>query len=402
MLGEAASQMSKAVNAGEPGRLRIGLAGVFPIAEDGELLELAFQVIGDLDLPSPLVIESARLDEDSVDASWQNGGVQDTISPIVTANAVTTSSLRPALSGTIDDPTASVEVLLAGSAYLATNRGDGTWSLPADTIDPLPSDGTYDLSVIATDRAGNSGLATATILVNLGNLDADGNGSADALSDGILILRYLFDPQGAWNVTDALSDGILILRYLFDPSGAWNISDALGSGATRTTREDIKAYLDQYNPMLSAPPIGTEAAPETPGDQAQMSQQDSDTTSLLAGVRAVELQRSGQDHFVAGPWVAALCPGSGQENLVARHTTCGDKGPNLAGLHALDLILQWWRQPLAEDRPVGKPILWINRGILVDETGVVDELFGEDDLGGLLPALRDALLGQPDEIMPLL
>jgi len=101
-------------------------------------------------------------------------------------------------------------------------------------------------------------------------LVADGNGTADALSDGILILRYLFDPEGAWNVNDALgqgatrttretikafldghvstvldpdgngtadalSDGILILRYLFDPTGAWNVNDALGAGATRTT-----------------------------------------------------------------------------------------------------------------------------------------------------------------------
>jgi hypothetical protein len=58
-----------------------------------------------------------------------------------------------------------------------------------------------------------------------GSLDVDGNGTADALSDGILTLRYLFDPAGAWNV-----------------------ADALGSGATRTARQDIKAYLDQFIP----------------------------------------------------------------------------------------------------------------------------------------------------------
>ena len=38
-------------------------------------------------------------------------------------------------------------------------------------------------------------------------LNADGNSSSDALSDGILILRYLFDPAGAWNVNDALGAG---------------------------------------------------------------------------------------------------------------------------------------------------------------------------------------------------
>ena len=115
------------------------------------------------------------------------------------------------------------------------------------------------------------------------SLDVDGNGRADALSDGILMLRYLFDPTGPWNYLDALgagatrttraaiktfldgqrqsvldadgngrldalTDGILILRYLFAPTGEWNYLDALGTGATRATRGDIRAYLDQCVP----------------------------------------------------------------------------------------------------------------------------------------------------------
>lgn len=137
-------------------------------------------------------------------------------------------------------------------------------------------------------------LGLGTTRVDLGSLDADGNGTADALTDGILMLRYLFDPNGAWNYSDALgsgatrttrpeiksfldggrasvldvdgngtpdalTDGILILRYLFDPAGAWTYSDALGSGANRTTREELKSYLDQYNP--SPTPVGPEAMP---------------------------------------------------------------------------------------------------------------------------------------------
>lgn len=120
------------------------------------------------------------------------------------------------------------------------------------------------------------------------NLDADGNGIADAFSDGILILRYLFDPAGQWEVDDAatpdaaratrpeikafldatrstildldgngtadpLSDGILVMRYLLDPGGTWNVDDALGAGATRTTREEIKGYLDAFTPGVSLP-----------------------------------------------------------------------------------------------------------------------------------------------------
>ena len=132
-----------------------------------------------------------------------------------------------------------------------------------------------------------------TVISANGNLDADGNGTADALSDGILILRYLFDPTGAWNVSDALgsgatrttrqdiksfldggkttvldadgngtadalSDGILILRYLFDPTGAWNVNDALGSGATRTTRRGHQGLPGrvQSGPGRHRGPIG--------------------------------------------------------------------------------------------------------------------------------------------------
>ncbi len=68
-----------------------------------------------------------------------------------------------------------------------------------------------------------------------GSLDADGNGTADALTNGILILRYLFDPEGQWN-----------------------FKDALGVGAMPTTRATIRSYLNQYNPGLSSNTISSE------------------------------------------------------------------------------------------------------------------------------------------------
>jgi hypothetical protein len=167
-----------------------------------------------------------------------------------------------------------------------SDSADG-WSLSVSTAG-LSGD-TYTYYARATDNEGlasPSGVdAPATTNTLRATLDADGNGTADALTDGILILRYLFDPAGPWNYSDALgsgatrttreairnylddasttlldcdgnsspdalTDGILILRYLFDRAGAWNYSDALGSGATRTDREAIRTYLDQYNPSL--------------------------------------------------------------------------------------------------------------------------------------------------------
>ena len=52
------------------------------------------------------------------------------------------------------------------------------------------------------------------------NLDVDGNGKVDALTDGILVLRYLFGLRGA---------ELLI--------------DAVGAGATRITAVEIEHYL---------------------------------------------------------------------------------------------------------------------------------------------------------------
>jgi hypothetical protein len=196
--------------------------------------------------------------------------------------------------------------LLTTSQTLAT-VDNATWIL-GNLATLTNSPGTYLLSLVdAAPRIVDSSwnlLSTGdsdTWTVVSGNLDADGNGTADALSDGILILRYLFDPAGAWNYADALgavstrttraaiktfldsgrttvldvdgngnadalTDGILILRYLFDPSGAWNYADALGAGATRTTRVAIKSYLDQFNPALQPlqpPPLVPTRVPAT-------------------------------------------------------------------------------------------------------------------------------------------
>ena len=115
-----------------------------------------------------------------------------------------------------------------------------------------------------------------------GALDADGNGSYDALTDGLLILRYLFGLNGAGLINgalgpgatantpelalarmnllrpaydvdgnlqfDALTDGLLILRYLFGLTGAALTNGAVGAGAARTNSTTIEAYLLTLRP----------------------------------------------------------------------------------------------------------------------------------------------------------
>ncbi len=109
--------------------------------------------------------------------------------------------------------------------------------------------------------------------------DIDGNGQNDALTDGLLIIRFLFGLSGsaltegaigagssmdsaeiiafltanlaAMDVdgngsSDALTDGLLIIRYLFGIRGSALISGAIGPGATRTTISDIENFLQDF------------------------------------------------------------------------------------------------------------------------------------------------------------
>ena len=108
-------------------------------------------------------------------------------------------------------------------------------------------------------------------------LDIDGNGSTDALTDGLLVLRYLFGFRGdtlingavAANATratansietylgsinididgngrtDALTDGLLVLRFLFGFRGDVLTNGAIAADAMNITAEAIVTNLSQ-------------------------------------------------------------------------------------------------------------------------------------------------------------
>ena len=115
--------------------------------------------------------------------------------------------------------------------------------------------------------------------------DMDANGAVDALTDGLLVLRYLFELRGdalvssavasdslltsteiaariETNITiadidgngeiDALTDGLLVLRYLFELRNDALIAEAIGAGATRTDPTDIGTYIESYYPGNSS------------------------------------------------------------------------------------------------------------------------------------------------------
>jgi hypothetical protein len=110
----------------------------------------------------------------------------------------------------------------------------------------------------------------------------DGNGLADALTDGLLIIRRLFGFERAAltdgavssgctrcdataiathidqiqegldvdgnGQADALTDGLLIIRYLFGFQGTGLTEGAVGPDCTRCTAEEIEEYCATLQP----------------------------------------------------------------------------------------------------------------------------------------------------------
>jgi hypothetical protein len=80
---------------------------------------------------------------------------------------------------------------------------------------------------IAADAERNLASDISTLLSDADSeLDIDGNGESKALTDGLLLIRYLFGFTG-----DALTSG------------------AIGDGATRDTSEAVEAYISDRVPV---------------------------------------------------------------------------------------------------------------------------------------------------------
>jgi|GEM_PF-1235740 len=126
------------------------------------------------------------------------------------------------------------------------------------------------------------------------SLDIDGNGRFDALTDGLLVLRSLFgltdsalingavasdatitDPKTiASNILamgtqldidnngsiDALTDGLIILRYLFGLRGDVMISSVIANDAERTDVAELEGHLKGISSSNLQPPLFTTLA----------------------------------------------------------------------------------------------------------------------------------------------
>ena len=161
----------------------------------------------------------------------------------------------------------------------AVDNIDGDITEQIITINPVNTSefGTYIVTYNVMDSSGNEAAEVTRSVYVGGTLDVDGNGRYDALTDGLLILRYMFgldgetlisgtvasdatfktpaeieaqieliypllDVDGNSNV-DPLTDGLLIVRYLFELRGTTLILGVIATDATRRTSEEIEALL---------------------------------------------------------------------------------------------------------------------------------------------------------------
>lgn len=105
----------------------------------------------------------------------------DNTAPTVAVEPLTTSDTTPPLSGTVDDNDASLELTVDGQTVTPTNNGDGTWTLADDTLLALAL-GSYDITIVATDAAGNEATELAVDALTI-TTDLDGDGIPDAIED---------------------------------------------------------------------------------------------------------------------------------------------------------------------------------------------------------------------------
>lgn len=177
-------------------------------------------------------------------------------------------------------------------------------------------------------------------LTSVNNLDIDGNEKLDALTDGLLILRSLFGLTGDSLTSDlvgddavykeseeiesriaslgnhididnngrvdALTDGLIILRYLFGLSGDTLTNGVLANDAERVTADDIESHMERLSLINQAPVFTSAAAFSANENQREIgsviaTDQDGDTLTFSVSDSAFSISSAGVLTFKSAP-----------------------------------------------------------------------------------------------------
>ena len=296
---------------------------------------------------SPFYIFSSEADGDSIDVSLVKGS---------TYTFIRTDSGHPFNIGDAWKQ-ANTEVVMTSNGTGGEVGGVASISGNEQLTLTIPSDFSAD-SLAYYCYAHSVMLASLPVVdpVDVNSWDFDGNGQADALTDGLLLLRYAFglrdealtDGVIATDATlsasevanvlnqsssitdidadgelDALTDGLLLLRYLFDMRGDELINTAVSQTASRASSLEVAQYIASYMPGMAGQTLDQSTALLVPMASAEeLTSQFTQSYSSRYGAVA-EMEDTAVDAMPAGDMAmeaGADASGAGGESFTTTYT----------------------------------------------------------------------------------
>lgn len=240
--------------------------------------------------------------------------------PVATVDALSTNDPTPPLTGTIDDITAALNVNIDGSDYAATVNADNTWDIADDVINSL-ADGSYDVTLTATDTIANVSVGTTTDAVFIDATAPVVSTDVVSTNDNTPALSGTIDDTGASitaNINDStytatnnadgtwgLADNVIVAL----PDGFYSVAlaatDSLGNVEQDTTANAV--FIDATAPVVSTDEISTND--NTPPLSGTIDDTDAAITVDIDGNNYIATNNADGTWGLADDMIAALADG---------------------------------------------------------------------------------------------